>query len=118
MEPPFPPPENITPQPPASGWPEPLPPKDPDPDPPPKGKKGPVIGPKEPKASPETQPRPPRPPPAARPRLPPLPPDWLDAIRDEQAACEHYFCHVRVQRKYCEGYWNRLKECKKSDNGL
>jgi hypothetical protein len=52
------------------------------------------------------------------PRRLPIPPEWLDAMREESAQCDSFFCHARVQRKYCNGYWNRLPECRKSGNGL
>ncbi|MDR2032737.1 MAG: hypothetical protein LBP86_10930 [Azoarcus sp.] len=48
----------------------------------------------------------------------PIPPEWLGTIREELAGCDSFFCHSRVQRKYCDGYWNRIPECKKSGNGL
>ncbi|MDR1229467.1 MAG: hypothetical protein LBK55_10760 [Azoarcus sp.] len=69
----------------------------------------------------ETPPKetPPRetPPREATKRLP-IPPEWLDTMREESAQCDSFFCHARVQRKYCKGYWNRLPECKRNGNGL
>jgi hypothetical protein len=62
--------------------------------------------------------RPPRETSSRQARLPPLPPHWLGAIRNELAECDSFFCYKKVQRKYCDGYWNRLDECKKSSNGL
>ncbi|MDR0702771.1 MAG: hypothetical protein LBF61_10300 [Azoarcus sp.] len=61
---------------------------------------------------------PPRPPRTRRPKPLPIPPEWLGVMREELARCENFFCHSTVQRTYCDGYWNRIPECKRRGNGL
>jgi hypothetical protein len=46
------------------------------------------------------------------PRPKPFPPKWLPDIRAELSRCSNFFCTKTVQKKYCDGYWNRLRECK------
>ncbi len=41
-----------------------------------------------------------------------MPPSRLSALRGELKQCEDFRCTKRAQQKYCEGYWNRVAECK------
>jgi len=34
------------------------------------------------------------------------------ALREELSRCEDFRCNKRVQQKYCEGFWNRVAECR------
>jgi outer membrane biosynthesis protein TonB len=89
--------------------PEPPPPEPPPPEPPPPEPPPPEPTPPEP---PPPEPPPPKPlPPELRPQ-PKLPPSWLPAMRAERDRCDSFFCVKNVQKKYCNGYWNRLNECK------
>ena len=51
------------------------------------------------------------PPPKPRVLVPPAPPEWLPAMRAERSRCNNFFCEKSVQKKYCNGYWNKLPEC-------
>jgi len=39
-------------------------------------------------------------------------PSKRSALRAELSQCEDYRCTKRVQQRYCEGFWNRVAECK------
>jgi hypothetical protein len=41
----------------------------------------------------------------------PTPPMWLPAMRAQLSRCDNFFCNKAVQKKFCNGYWNKLEEC-------
>jgi len=41
-----------------------------------------------------------------------MPENLLYALRTKLYRCRDYNCHRKVQHRYCDGYWDLIKECK------
>jgi len=79
-------------------------------EPPPQPEEPPLVEPPQPPTGSTQPPEEPLRPPPSPPKT--MSPSKLSALRGELSRCEDFRCTKRAQQKYCEGYWNRIAECK------